>query len=657
MKKIVYGIVGMLVLVIAAVIALPFLVPAERIKEELILAVNDSTGRTLAIDGDFGVSVFPVLGLNASEVSFSNAANSAIPNMATIGKLTVALDLIPLLTGKIQVDTFILDKPVISLEVDKNGTKNWDFAQGAAKPAAPKEEASSDGMSDLGIQDLNLGNVKIVDGAVTYSDAKSGVKHEISAVNLVVLLNGLDSTFKTEGSVTWNNEVIELGAELGALRAVLENKATTLKASVKSTKVTVSYDGSLGSITPLSLNGNTDLNVPSVKELADWVGQPMEAKENTFGPMMIKGTTDIKGDSYAFKKASLSFDKITGAGDFKVNLGGKVPYLEGNLDIPLLDVNPYMSDQPSGETKEAAPAAKNGEKWDNTEIDFSGLKALNAKLGLSVDQLLVQKITVGKSAIALALKNGRLKVDLNELNLYEGVGKGNIVINARGNKAKISSKFSLQNIKVKPFLADAAGFDKIEGTGLIQFATKTSGNSQKAMVEALGGTGKILFENGAISGVNLAAMARNVTSAFSDGVGEQKTDFAELSGAFNIVKGILTNKDLKMLNPFVRLSGAGTVSMPPKTLDYRVEPKLVATTEGQGGKDASGLVVPIKISGSWDSPNFAPDLAALVTQAVDPKAIKKKLEETGKDGISKALKGGKKDLLNGGIKDLFGKIK
>ncbi|MEP4189614.1 MAG: AsmA family protein, partial [Sneathiella sp.] len=104
MKKVIYGIVGLIVLLIVAVIALPFLIPAERLKEELILAVSDATGRTLSIDGDFGVSVFPTLGLNASKVSFSNAPDSSEPNMATIGTLTVELSLLPLLSGQVKVD-------------------------------------------------------------------------------------------------------------------------------------------------------------------------------------------------------------------------------------------------------------------------------------------------------------------------------------------------------------------------------------------------------------------------------------------------------------------------------------------------------------------------------------------------------------------------
>lgn len=658
MKKAIYGIVGLIVLLIVAVIALPFLIPAERLKEELILAVSDATGRTLSIDGDFGVSVFPTLGLNASKVSFSNAPDSSEPNMATIGTLTVELSLLPLLSGQVKVDKFVLDSPVINLESNKNGKKNWEF-ETATKPEADKTESGtgeqSSGGSDLGIRDLNLGDVQVISGTFTYSDLKSGERYDVTDLNLALVLTGLEAPFEAKGSAVWNKETIEFDTQLGMLKAVLENKATTLNASVSSSKVTFTLDGDLGATQPLTLNGKTDLNIPSLKDLTAWVGQPMKARENTFGTVSVKGDVGIKGQVYTFKNAELAFDAINGTGDFLVNLGQKVPYIEGKLTIAELDVNPYLSEgaqqdtAASGNSAPASSSSSSGQAWDDTPIDFSGLKTANAKFDLTIGKILIQKIKIGQSSVATTLKNSVLDLALTELALYDGKGKGAVSVDARSAAAKISKSFKMEGIQLKPLLTDAADFKKLEGTGLIDIKVSTAGQSQKDFVEALNGNGNILFENGAISGINLAAMARNVATAFTDSGEAQKTDFAELSGTFKIVNGLLTNDDLKMLNPFVRLSGKGNVNIPPKTLDYRVEPKLVATTEGQGGKQASGIVVPIKVSGTWDNPKFAPDLAGVISNVADPEKLKENIKEKGKEELGKVLKEG----LGG----LFGKKK
>ncbi len=165
--------------------------------------------------------------------------------------------------------------------------------------------------------------------------------------------------------------------------------------------------------------------------------------------------------------------------------------------------------------------------------------------------------------------------------------------------------------------------DRIEGTLNTNMSVITRGKSQKAMVSALGGTGKILFADGAVRGINIAAMVRNAATAFLDSSARdaQKTDFAELSGSFNIRRGILQNNDLALLSPLLRVGGKGSVDMPNRTVNYRIEPKVTTSTKGQGGKaDASGIKVPVLVTGPWDNLSYKPDLAGLVDGiAKDPK--------------------------------------
>jgi len=655
MKKVAYGILGILVLVIAVAIALPFLIPAERIKEELILTANDATGRTLSIDGEFGISFFPVLGLQASEVSFSNASSSDEPNMATIKNLTVALNILPLISGEIQVEKFILDTPRIYLETTKDGKNNWDFPiqQDAVAPSAESRNEENSA-TDMGIRDLNLGDIQIINGFLTFNDLKAGNKQEVSDINLSVSLKGLDQPFKTNGSAVWNKEKIELNTEISTLKAILNNTETPIKAAIQSRRITLTFDGNLATTSPLSLGGRTKLTIPSIKDLTIWVGQPLDAQEGTFELLDIAGDISVQGPLYAFKNADLTFDKITGNGDFEANLNENVPHISGKLTLPVLDINPYL---PERDIKKGAKTRKKAtkatkEKWDSTPMDFSALKAVNANFDLTIGKIFIEKVKIGKSSVKTTLKNGLLKLNLSELNLYEGKGRGNVILDASKNIPKISKSFTLTGVQLNPLLTDAVEFKKLEGTGMIQIEIKATGKSQKDMISTLAGKGKILFENGAIKGINLASMARNLTSSFAGGGGDEKTDFAELSGTYTIKKGILKNKNLKMLNPFIRLSGSGTVNMPKKTLKYRVEPKLVADAKGQGGESASGITVPVLISGSWEDPKFAPDLAGVLDNIASPENLKENLgniEKSGKQELEKVLKGG----LGG----LFGKKK
>jgi AsmA protein len=80
-----------------------------------------------------------------------------------------------------------------------------------------------------------------------------------------------------------------------------------------------------------------------------------------------------------------------------------------------------------------------------------------------------------------------------------------------------------------------------------------------------------------------------------------------------------------------------------------VKPKAVSTIKGQGDQsDRSGLMVPVLISGTFDSPSFRPDLSAAAKQKIEKQVFeskeaqklleKKELKPFEKDA-KKALKG------------------
>ncbi|MDP3691535.1 MAG: AsmA family protein, partial [Bradyrhizobium sp.] len=64
-----------------------------------------------------------------------------------------------------------------------------------------------------------------------------------------------------------------------------------------------------------------------------------------------------------------------------------------------------------------------------------------------------------------------------------------------------------------------------------------------------------------------------------------------------------------------------------KQIAFRVEPKLVLTTEGQGrAADPVGLGIPVMIDGPWAEPRIYPDMAGMLD---NPDAAYAKLKEMG----------------------------
>lgn len=644
MRKVLIGLALLLLVTLAVLVAIPFFIPTDAYKRQISLAVQKATGRELAIDGDVRLSILPRLELEVNDVAFANVPGSAEPNMATLEQMLVGLELMPLLDGEVRVDRFVLVEPTLHLEVDAEGRGNWEWpavAESASGTGGPGGDAPTDRL-----RDLTLGDVRITGGHVTYADARTGDRYELADVNMRVSLPNLDSPFQAAGSVTWNGEAVDLEVSTARPRTLLAGEAAPVEVKVASAPVTLAYAGTVTRRAPLHVQGDIDLHMPSVRAAAAWVGQPITLGGTGLGPLSIAGTLDVTGKTVAFQNATLKLDDMNATGDVRVDTSGAKPHVHGRLDVDQLDVNLYL---PSPVPAEAAPAgaaepspARVG-AWSTEPMDVRALHALNAHLTLSAGAILFRDVKLDRSVLHVTLEDGVFTADLTELGLYGGGGTGRIVVDGRWAEPKIEERFALAGVNARGLLMGAADIEWLEGTMQLDVTTTTTGRTQRDMVQRLNGSGQVKVTDGAIYRVNLGAMARNVSSAFLDPEARtaQKTDFAEFSGSFRIENGLVYNDDLLLLNPLLRLTGAGVVDMPAQTLRYRLLPKIVATTKGQGGRvERQGLTVPVIIEGPWDDISYRPDLGGIVQEVLkDPGSVVEQGKRT-LEGLAEGLLGG-----------------
>lgn len=639
-----------IVLVVGVLFAAPSFIPVEQYKPEISALVEEQTGRKLTIDGDISLSFLPRVAVNVKDVRFENADWADTPDMARMDEMDVVLQIAPLLRGEIALDRFILRKPVIHLAVNRSGKGNWVFDAPASSgaPAAPVAPAPEDAGGDSGfaVNDVQLGLISLDGGEIHYKDARSGAAYHLNDINLDVALTSLDSPLNVDGSLVWNGDKLDLSLNVAAPRALMDGDRTDFALTLDAPKIQTDVTGSLDMDPTLSISGRSSLDVTSIRELAAWAGQPL-APGGGFGALSLSGDVTVDGDIYRFANANLGVDGMSGTGDITVDAGRTRPKISGTLALDKLDANVYMDGgATTGGSASGGGSSGNAaaQGWSEAPIDLTGLQAVDADLSLSVGEILVQDIVVGASALDLDLLAGKLTANLTRLALYEGSGRGTLVLDGSGRTAAVNANFNLDGLSAYPFLKDAAQFERLEGTGAFNINVTTRGGSQKAMMSALNGSGAISFTDGAIRGINIAQLMRNVFAAATSGWesgGSQSTDFSELGGTFTISNGVLTNNDLKMLGPLVRVTGAGTVSMPPQTLNYRVEPKLAATLEGQGGSgDVRGVEVPVVISGPWSNPRFTPDLAAVLQNPDGIRDVIDSVKEDGGRGLLEGLMGG-----------------
>ena len=651
MKKTLIAVAVILVVIVAGLLVAPAFIPVDTYKGQIQTAARDATGRELTIDGDISLSLLPRLAIEVENVSFANAPGAAEPQMASIEKLAVELQILPLLSREVKLDRLVLVRPNILLEVDAKGRPNWIFETAQAKADTPSTAEPSQPDAAGGgtaVANVALGEVRLEGGRLAYRDARSGAAYEVEDVNMDVSLASLDSPLKAEGGLVWNGKTVSLDLTADRPRALLEGGTSSLGLKIESDPVRLSYDGSLDKAQTIQMAAALELEVPSIRDLAAWAGAPLVLEGDGLGPFSIKGKLSATPTRFAFTEAEIGLDGMAGRGAVTADVSGAKPDIRGELKLDVLDANKYLP--PEAARGDAEPESAGGgepagdpgpQEWSDEPIDLAGLKAVNLDFELGVQGIRVRKIEIGESALRVAIKDGLLTADLRQLKLYEGIGRAELALDGRGASPSLRKSFTLTGVNAGALLTDAADFDRLEGSGDIEISLSAAGKSQKAMVQTLDGDGAIKFVDGAIRGINLAQMIRNVTSAFTDTSGAQKTDFAELSGTFKITRGILRNDDLLLLNPLLRVNGAGTADLPKRTVKYRIEPKAVGSLEGQGGEAAlKGIAVPVIVEGPWHDLTYRPDLAAVIGGGLG------KVTESPKDALKGAKDAGE-TLLKG----------
>ena len=663
MKKLLLIVAGVLVVLVAVVLILPFVVPVEAYKGQIEAQVERATGRNFEIRGPVELSILPSLAVQAHDVHLANVPGAAEADIASLKELQVQLELWPLLTGTVEVARFVLVEPVIYLEVDQEGRPNWQLGEAAGEPAPGTEpEAPSDEGTTVPITDLKLGDIRIENGTITYADAASGQSERLEAVNLTADLPDIRSPLNAEGSLRYKDQPIQLQLAVQSPLSVIEGGRSPLTLSTDSDLLDLAFDGTVTNGATPGAEGFVELDVASIRDLSAWLAEPIEFQGEGLRNLGIAGQLRASPERVAFTDATIDLDDIDAKGEVSADLSGAAPKITGRLDVAALNLNPYLpASEPesagqAGAGQGAGGAAAAPAGWSDEPIALPPIGGVEVDFELTVGSLTYQKVELGRSVLGLTLQGQTFTADLQEFALYGGQGSGSLQVALQGGTPVIKEQFRLDGLQALPFLQAAADFDRLEGTASAEITTQTRGSTERQLVQNLNGDGKVTFQNGAIVGINVAAMVRNAAAAFlNPEAGEtRKTDFAELGGSFNIQNGILSNQDMRLQAPVLRVNGSGRINLPQRTMNYRIEPVAAPTLEGQGGsQQVAGILVPVVIQGPWDDLEYKPDLSGVVQQALEnPEQLKRQIEQLGgsadqAQGALKALRKDPKKLLEG----------
>jgi len=646
----------LVVVVIAALVLIPMFVDVQKYKPMLESKVAEATGRPFSVGDDLHLSLFPWAGVSFSELRLGNPDGFTEKEFVTVKSFEVQVKLLPLLSKDIQIKRFVVNEPRIVLIKTKKGRGNWE--QPPPSQAAAKKEGqvppSDTGKFDLPISALTVGNLSINNGSALWIDQAANTRQQISEINLVLQDVSLERPVKLTFSALMDKKPVSVEGTVGPLGKGFQARSIPVELSVNALKqLALRLKGSLEN--PLihpAVDMNLEIAEFSPRKLVAALGQ--EFPVQTSDPQALDRVAlkaHVKADA---KKATVS-DGVVNLDQSKVNFSASAtdfsrPNLKFDLDLDQIDLDRYLPPQGGQPAQEKST----GPKPAGQKTDYAALRRLILDGTAKIGRLKVSKARVEDVLLQIKAQDGIIRLDPMQLKMYQGSAAGKAVLDVVRDTPKSDLNLKISDIQISPLLKDVMGKDFLEGSTQADISLTMVGDQPAQIKKTLNGKGDLQFNDGAIVGIDLASMARNVAAAFglAEKGGERpRTDFTELAMPFTIQNGVANTPATSLKSPFIRIVAAGTADLVGETLDFRVEPKAVASIKGQGDESQrSGIMVPVLVSGTFASPKFRPDLSTAAKQKIEQQVLESKpvqnlLEKEELKPVEKKAKEALKGLL------------
>jgi AsmA protein len=573
-------------------------------KPQIVDAVKKQTGRDLQISQDLSWSVFPSLGIKLGGISLSNPNGFTPASMLDVNEAVANVALMPLFSQQIEVDLLKLDGLTLNLVTQKDGKTSFDGL--TAETSAEKPQSTSSNSEAMSLQTLDIGGIELTNTNINIIDMASNTTQTFSLKSFTLgqFSLGQFADFAYEFSATLPDMQL----------------ASSGQGNVK-------VDQALQNVT---IN---DFDMVHKAQGDSLPGKAITAELSTQMTMALDAKT------IELQLTKMSAMDLAATGDIKINYGNSIPKIAMNLDVGDIDVDALLPKQ-EGDAKETEATS---ETASTQEPDLSALKSIDLTLNLTAKSIKVSNMLTQNWQMKMAINKGVLTLSSLTADLYEG----KLALSAKldGRKAVPTYVFDkkLTGVQIRPLLIDAAEVDLLSGTA--SFEVKGSGASLIAdnLKNNLNAVGQFEVADGSLYGVNIPQMIRSAQQKLkgdlsADKKEELKTDFTSLTGSFTMKDAVVTNPDLAMASPLIRLNGKGTANIATEALDYTLTTSVVGSLSGQGeaaDESLKGIDIPLTIKGTFQEPKFGIDTKALLEGQFKDEADKAK--EKLKEGLFKKL--------------------
>lgn len=336
--KIAVALLILVVLLLGLVFSLPFLIDLNEYQDQYKPLIEEALNREVQLQ-DIRLTIWPRIGARVDGFTVLDDPAFGTDPFASLRSLDVGVKVMPLLSGKIEVEEITLRDPVITIIKNDHGVLNVSTI-GRAGVAAPKTPSRAPIPSPEGplriLALLAVDRVSITGGNLTYQDLSAAKPTEYRLQDLQLLLQsvrlGETPTLQLQTVLQPLSLPVTLDGSFGPLKETADLDAINFQLSLGKTDFTltgktVGHDATVNLRSPVINTANLPITLP--------LNKPVDIQN-------LEIAAEVKGQDA--KLNNLSFQLFEGQikGQAKVVTGMDAPPFQSNVTVERVQLGPVI---------------------------------------------------------------------------------------------------------------------------------------------------------------------------------------------------------------------------------------------------------------------------------------------------------------------------
>ena len=582
------------------------------LRDPLARAISGRIHRPVAITGDLEVhpwSWSPRATINGLVIGNPPWAGST--PLAIVPRLTVAVKILPLLTGRVILPLVEIDRPTVDLLHDARARSNWDF-----NPLGPPEA--------LKLPPIN--HLIVRDGVVRYRDLPRKVTFDGVVSSNEVDAGSGKGTFALDGRGVLNGERFIAHVTGDPLVDVSPSRPYAFDGRVQAGATRIRLVGRIDRPFDFgALSGRLSISGPDLADLYRLTGLALPntppyrltagfARRGAFVALSnvdgLVGQSDLGGalsvdnrSGRPFVKADLLSRRLRLA-DLAAVVGGVPRHAAGHVLSPAQKI-------------QQARLKAEHRILPDAHLDLTRVRGMDARVDYRAQSVEAGRLAIRALRLGVRLDHGVLTADPLDVTLPQGRLAGTIRVDARRDVPSEAIDLTLTNARLEDLVPPAGGGKPAVAGGLYARAKLSgTGDSVRAAAGSADGSVVLAVPGGAIRQSVAELLGINVTKGLFLLLANSRSDTPIRCGVarFGARGGVLTVDHALLDTGVVLVDLTGRIDLRDERLNLRLHgnPKKFRLVR---------IRAPITVTGGFDQPKVGVDVVAAAPQVVASVAV------------------------------------